>query len=69
MPQPSAYGAPVGTSLGRRGMRFFIFDQLLLPQLAIRLNRSDRHEAIHPLHSCGARAAPSLVRIKEALGG
>lgn len=37
-------------------MRFFI-DELLSPQLAIRLNRSDRHEAIHPLH-VGRRGEP-----------
>lgn len=30
-------------------MRFFI-DECLSPQIAIRLNESGRHEAIHPLH-------------------
>jgi hypothetical protein len=37
-------------------VRFFI-DECLSPQLAIRLNSSGRHDAVHPLH-VGRRGAP-----------
>lgn len=37
-------------------MRFFV-DECLSPQLAIRLNSTGRHDAVHPLH-VGRRGAP-----------
>jgi predicted nuclease of predicted toxin-antitoxin system len=37
-------------------VRFFI-DECLSPQLAIRLNNTGRHDAVHPLH-VGRRGAP-----------
>lgn len=37
-------------------MRFFI-DECLSPQLAIRLNSTGQHDAVHPLH-VGRRGAP-----------
>ena len=37
-------------------MRLFI-DECLSPQLAIRLNNTGRHDAVHPLH-VGRRGAP-----------
>ncbi|MDE2111475.1 MAG: DUF5615 family PIN-like protein [Alphaproteobacteria bacterium] len=37
-------------------MRFFI-DESLSPQLAVRLNKSQHHEAVHPLH-VGRRGEP-----------
>jgi predicted nuclease of predicted toxin-antitoxin system len=42
--------------LGERRVKLFI-DECLSPQLAIRLNKFGRHDAIHPLHM-GRRGEP-----------
>ena len=46
-------------------MRFFI-DECLSPQIALRLNETGEHDAVHPLH-VGRRGAPDHVVLKWCL--
>jgi predicted nuclease of predicted toxin-antitoxin system len=47
---------PGRTPAGSQRVRLFI-DESLSPQLAMRLNATSRHDAVHPLHS-GRRGQP-----------